>query len=118
MSIDLGEKRRRRKNERNAAMYDDEVFELLQAIDSWRRKNDRSFPAWSEVLQILKSLGWRKVADAGPLPETTALPEVVDEPPADPGIARLDLDDDEDENRPVAPLTTGRPLGERKPRKR
>jgi ABC-type antimicrobial peptide transport system ATPase subunit len=60
MTIDLSEKRRRRKNERNAAMYDQDVFDLLQAIDTWRRKNDRSFPAWSEVLQILKSLGWRK----------------------------------------------------------
>jgi hypothetical protein len=64
MAVDLSEKRRRRKNERNAAMYDQDVFDLLQAIDAWRRKNDRSFPAWSEVLQILKSLGWRKVAAA------------------------------------------------------
>lgn len=62
MAVDLSEKRRRRKNERNAAMYDQDVFDLLQAIDAWRRKNDRSFPAWSEVLQILKGLGWRKVA--------------------------------------------------------
>ena len=62
MSIELSEKRRRRKNERNAAMYDQDVFELLQAIDAWRRKNDRQFPAWSEVLTILKGLGWRKVA--------------------------------------------------------
>jgi len=86
MSIDLGEKRRRRKNERNAAMYDQEVFELLQAIDGWRRKNDRSFPAWSEVLQILKSLGWRKVAEPVPLPVDAAEPaEAVIEPaPVDP----------------------------------
>jgi len=62
MSMELSEKRRRRKNERNAAMYDQDVFDLLQAIDAWRRKNDRQFPAWSEVLQILKGLGWRKVA--------------------------------------------------------
>ncbi|HET6162211.1 MAG TPA: hypothetical protein VFG37_00980 [Planctomycetota bacterium] len=45
-------------------MYDQDVFELLQAIDAWRRKNDRQFPAWSEVLTILKALGWRKVAAA------------------------------------------------------
>jgi hypothetical protein len=64
MTIELSEKRRRRKNERNAAMYDQDVFELLQAIDAWRRKNDRQFPAWSEVLTILKALGWRKVAAA------------------------------------------------------
>ena len=57
-----GEKKRRRRNERNAAAYDDEVCELLQSIDKWRRKSGRSFPAWSEVLQLLKELGWQKVA--------------------------------------------------------
>lgn len=62
------EKKRRRRNERNSAMYDDEVFELLQAVDLWRRKSHRSFPAWSEVIQILKSLGWRKVAEPSALP--------------------------------------------------
>lgn len=56
-----GEKKRRRRNERNAAAYDDEVCELLKAIDLWRQKSGRSFPAWSEVLGLLKSLGWRKV---------------------------------------------------------
>jgi len=76
MTIDLSEKRRRRKNERNAAMYDQDVFELLQAIDTWRRKNDRSFPAWSEVLQILKSLGWRKTEAVDALQETTAVAAV------------------------------------------
>jgi hypothetical protein len=70
MTIDLSEKRRRRKNERNAAMYDQDVFDLLQAIDTWRRKNDRSFPAWSEVLQILKSLGWRKTEAPDAVPDT------------------------------------------------
>jgi hypothetical protein len=54
------EKRRRRRNERNAAQYDDDVLELLQAIDVWRTRSGRSFPAWSEVLQMLKELGWRK----------------------------------------------------------
>src|SRR5262249_59812889 len=44
MSMELSEKRRRRKNERNAAMYDQDVFELLQAIDAWRRTNDRQVP--------------------------------------------------------------------------
>lgn len=74
-----GEKKRRRRNERNAAAYDDEVCELLQAIDKWRRKSGRSFPAWSEVLQLLKELGWKKVAASAPL--ATALPIVEPLPP-------------------------------------
>ena len=57
---ELTQKKRRRRNERNAAMYDDDVFQLLQAIDAWRRKSHRSFPAWSEVIGIMQSLGWRR----------------------------------------------------------
>jgi hypothetical protein len=84
MAVDLSEKRRRRKNERNAAMYDQDVFDLLQAIDAWRRKNDRSFPAWSEVLQILKSLGWRKVAAAEAKAEPAAAVAPVVATPVEP----------------------------------
>lgn len=84
MAVDLSEKRKRRKNERNAAMYDQEVFDLLQAIDAWRRKNDRSFPAWSEVLQILKGLGWRKVAPPETKPEPAAAAAAVAATPVEP----------------------------------
>ncbi len=58
-----GKGKRRRRSERNAAMFDDETVEFIQAIDAYRRRYDRSFPAWSEVLSILKSLGYRKVAE-------------------------------------------------------
>ena len=58
------ERKRRRRNERNAAMYDQDVFDLLQAMDAWRRKNNRSFPAWSEVIGIMEGLGWRRAARA------------------------------------------------------
>jgi len=75
-----GEKKRRRRNERNAAAYDDDVCELLKAVDEWRRKSGRTYPAWSETLQLLKNLGWRKVgkevepvpAPVEPLPEKAA----------------------------------------------
>jgi hypothetical protein len=77
---DATTKKRRRRNERNAALYDDEVFELLQAIDGWRRKSNRSFPAWSEVIQLLKGLGWRKVAPTEPLPVPIAEPPSPIEP--------------------------------------
>ena len=98
MTIELSEKRKRRKNERNAAMYDQDVFELLQAIDAWRRKNDRQFPAWSEVLQILKGLGWRKVA----------APEAVAAAPAAPAALL----------KPVEPMATAKllPSGDEKKR--
>ena len=40
----------------------DDVIELITAIDEYKRKNARLFPSWSEILQILKDLGYRKSA--------------------------------------------------------
>jgi len=41
----------------------DEQFEFLMAIDEYRRKNTRPFPTWTEVLEVIKALGYRKVAE-------------------------------------------------------
>ncbi|MAF65680.1 MAG: hypothetical protein CMJ84_08490 [Planctomycetes bacterium] len=35
-----------------------EVIEFITAIDEYKRINARPFPTWSEVLTILKSLGY------------------------------------------------------------
>jgi hypothetical protein len=43
-----------------AAGLPDEVFEFVAAIDEYKRQNQRPFPSWSEVLQVLKALGYRK----------------------------------------------------------
>ena len=37
-----------------------EVLEFIQAIDKYKRLNQRPFPNWSEVLEILKDLGYEK----------------------------------------------------------
>jgi hypothetical protein len=37
-----------------------EVLEFVTAIDEFKRKNQRPFPSWSEVLGVLRSLGWSK----------------------------------------------------------
>ena len=74
----VSEKKRRRRNERNAAAYDDDVCELLKAVDEWRRKSGRTYPAWSETLQLLKNLGWRKVGkevEPAPAPVEPMAPE-------------------------------------------
>ncbi len=39
-----------------------EVLEFVTAIDDYKRKERRLFPNWSEVLQVLKSLGYKKSA--------------------------------------------------------
>ena len=41
---------------------DQEMLAFLQAIDTWKRKSGRNFPSWSDVLDILHGLGYRKFA--------------------------------------------------------
>jgi len=41
----------------------EEVLEFIRAIDEYRRTKNRPFPTWTEVLGILRSLGYRKGRD-------------------------------------------------------
>lgn len=57
---------RRRSDERKSAEegeMSEEQFEFLMAIDEYKRKNTRPFPTWTEVLEVIKALGYRKVAE-------------------------------------------------------
>ena len=38
-----------------------EQFMFLMAIDAFKKGNDVTFPAWSDVLEIIRLLGYRKV---------------------------------------------------------
>lgn len=51
-----------------------EQFEFLMAIDEYKRQNTRPFPTWTEVLEVIKALGYRKVAEPQSLerPKTKA----------------------------------------------
>jgi len=48
--------------------YNEQEFEFLRAIDLYKRINRRPFPTWSEVLEVVIALGYRKVAEPTPLP--------------------------------------------------
>ena len=48
----------------------DEQFEFIMAIDRYKRVNNRPFPTWTEVLEVIKALGYRKVAEPQPLAES------------------------------------------------
>ena len=37
-----------------------DVVEFITAIDDYKRKNQRPFPNWSEVLEIVKALGYAR----------------------------------------------------------
>jgi hypothetical protein len=56
--------------------YTDDEIDFMKAMDQYKRSNRRPFPTWSEVLEVLRALGYRKVA------EPTALPGIQLEPVA------------------------------------
>ena len=73
-----GEERRtttRRKVERRRQIdpttcerdYSDGEIEFMKAMDEYKRLSGRQFPTWSEVLEVIASLGYRKVAEPTPL---------------------------------------------------
>jgi hypothetical protein len=78
-------KDRREKGERRRQVdpttcerdYNDDEIIFMKAMDQYKRANRRPFPTWSEVLEVLRSLGYRKVE------EPTALPGLPLQPGAD-----------------------------------
>ena len=57
---------RRRSDDRRSAEegeMNSEQFEFLMAVNEYKRVNKRPFPTWTEVLDVIKALGYRKVAE-------------------------------------------------------
>ncbi|MCF7973714.1 MAG: hypothetical protein K9N55_07855 [Phycisphaerae bacterium] len=57
---------RRRSEDRKSAEegnMSDEQFEFLMAIDDYKRLNDRPFPTWTEVLEVVKAIGYIKSSE-------------------------------------------------------
>ena len=48
----------------------DEETAFMKAMERYKRENRRPFPTWSEVLEVLRALGYRKVADSAESPGT------------------------------------------------
>ena len=64
---------RRLTDERKSAeegQMSDEQFDFLMAIDEYKRQNSRPFPTWTEVLEVIKALGYRKVAEPQSIEQT------------------------------------------------
>jgi len=47
-----------------------EELEFLKAIERYQRRMRRRYPTWREVLAVLRSLGYRKVTDPPPNPDS------------------------------------------------
>ena len=59
---------RRRSDERRSAEEGEmtpEQFEFIMAVDEYKRVNKRPFPSWTELLDVIKAMGYRKVAEPG-----------------------------------------------------
>ena len=39
---------------------DPEVLAFIEAIDKYKKKHNRPFPSWSEVLYVFRKLGYKK----------------------------------------------------------
>ena len=64
---------KRRSDERKSAEegnMSDEQFEFLMAIEEYKKENSRPFPTWTEVLELIRALGYRKVAEPQSFQET------------------------------------------------
>ncbi|MBN1974001.1 MAG: hypothetical protein JW787_10210 [Sedimentisphaerales bacterium] len=74
---------RRLAEERKSAeegQMSQEQFDFLMAIDEYKQKNSRPFPTWTEVLDVIKALGYRKVAE----PQSIEKIKKLSEPEAEP----------------------------------
>lgn len=65
---DKGERRRQIDPTTCERDYSDDEIAFMRAMDQYKRDNRRPFPTWSEVLEVLVSLGYRRVEAAGPMP--------------------------------------------------
>ena len=55
---------RRRQDDRRSAEEGEmtaEQFEFVMAIETYKKVNKRMFPTWTEVLEVMQQLGYRKV---------------------------------------------------------
>src|SRR5262245_52290768 len=71
----MGERRRQVDPTTCERDYNDEEIVFMKAMDAYKRANRRPFPTWSEVLEVLYALGYRKVEKATALPGNPVLPE-------------------------------------------
>lgn len=65
--------------------YTAEEIEFMNALDQYKRSSGRMFPTCSEILEVLKNLGYRKET-----PATSESPECVAVEPVSPGLVQTE----------------------------
>ncbi|MEO8496955.1 MAG: hypothetical protein ABI614_17940, partial [Planctomycetota bacterium] len=69
--------------------YTDQEIEFMQAMDAYKRSSGRMFPTCSEILEVLRDLGYQQVGRPSETPEASE-PEIDAEAGAD--LADADAD--------------------------
>ncbi len=44
--------------------YSNDEIEFMKAMDEYKRKSGRMFPTWSEVLEVVRALGYERPTKA------------------------------------------------------
>ena len=79
-----------------------EQFVFLMAIDTFKRVNDLTFPTWTDVLEIIRKLGYRKTL-ASELNLSDRVEDWTERPDAPSGVTKIsESDDDEVESSAAA----------------
>ncbi len=65
---DQGERRRQIDPTTCERDYNNDEIEFMKAMDQYKRENRRPFPTWSEVLEVLRAMGYRKTAEPTMMP--------------------------------------------------
>ena len=75
----VGERRRQIDPTTCEREYNNEEIEFMKAIEDYKREFRRPFPTWSEVLEVMKALGYRRVADETEIVANRAKATIVDD---------------------------------------
>ncbi len=64
--------------------YTAEEIEFMEALDEYKRRSGRMFPTCSEILEVLRGLGYRRITNeltsqSGPEQGTSAAPEILND---------------------------------------
>ena len=79
-----------------------EQFMFVMAIDTFKRVNDLTFPTWTDVLEIIRKLGYRKTL-ASELNLSDRVEDWTERPDSPSGVNKIsETDDDEVEDSSAA----------------
>ncbi len=77
--LERGERRRQIDPTTCERDYNNDEIDFMKAMDQYKRDNRRPFPTWSEVLEVLRAMGYRRVADQTQMPGlSTTMPPKSD----------------------------------------